>query len=147
MALCCYSSWVGNICWVDGEDEVEIWDLLHSRVPDYVQSTIIRRRVPSVQANNSYQAPRKYGPTLQFILDKERDQDGSDYGPCTSDIMLGLIFKWMFSFAIFWAFYRVLRRLVVKTALDNIPGPPSPSFFKGTCTLNSNNVRHKRPVR
>lgn len=45
--------------------------------------------------------------------------------------MLGLIFKGIFSFAIFWAFYCVLRRLVVKTALDNIPGPPSPSFFKG----------------
>lgn len=45
--------------------------------------------------------------------------------------MLGLIFKGIFSFAIFWAFYCVLSRLVVKTALDNIPGPPSPSFFKG----------------
>ena len=62
-------------------------------------------------------------------------------------IMLGLIFRGIFSFAIFWAFCRVLRRLVVKTALDNIPGPPSPSFFKGTCALNSNNARDKLLVR
>jgi hypothetical protein len=61
--------------------------------------------------------------------------------------MLKLILKGIFSFAVFWVLYRVLRRLVVKTALDNIPGPPSPSFFKGTCTLNSNNARDKPLVR
>ncbi|EDR04679.1 uncharacterized protein LACBIDRAFT_303978 [Laccaria bicolor S238N-H82] len=45
--------------------------------------------------------------------------------------MLESIFKGIYVFVGLWAFYRVLRRLVVKTALDNIPGPPSPSFFKG----------------
>jgi len=83
-----------------------------------------------------------------LVLDKEEDQDGY-MGPFRppSPIMLGLIFKGIFSFAVFWAFYRCLRRLVVKTTLDNIPGPPSPSFFKGMCTLNSNNGRDKLPVR
>ena len=54
--------------------------------------------------------------------------------------MLELTFKGVYVLVVVWAFYRVLRRLVVKTPLDNIPGPPSPSFFKGACTLNSNNA-------
>ena len=54
--------------------------------------------------------------------------------------MLELAFRGVCVLVVIWAFYRVLLRLVVKTALDNIPGPPSPSFFKGACTLNSNNA-------
>ena len=45
--------------------------------------------------------------------------------------MLALILQGILLYGLSLACWRVFRRYVVKTALDNIPGPPSPSFFKG----------------
>lgn len=45
--------------------------------------------------------------------------------------MLALILQGMLLYGLSLACWRVFRQYVVKTALDNILGPPSPSFFKG----------------
>ena len=49
--------------------------------------------------------------------------------------MLYLIFQAILVYGVSFAFWRVVRQYVVKTSLDNIPAPPSPSFFKGTIFL------------
>ena len=49
-----------------------------------------------------------------------------------SDMLL-LITQGIITYAIFWGCWRILRRLVVKTDLHNIPGPASDSFLKGEC--------------
>ncbi|EDR02322.1 uncharacterized protein LACBIDRAFT_309740 [Laccaria bicolor S238N-H82] len=45
--------------------------------------------------------------------------------------MLTLIFQGILLCALSLAYWHLVRRFAVKTALDNIPGPPCPSFFKG----------------
>ena len=45
--------------------------------------------------------------------------------------MLTLILQGILLYGLSVACWHVFRQYVVKTALDNIPGPPSPSFFKG----------------
>lgn len=45
--------------------------------------------------------------------------------------MLYLILQAIFLYGLSFAFWRVVRQYIVKTSLDNIPGPPSPSFFQG----------------
>lgn len=45
--------------------------------------------------------------------------------------MLALILQGILLYGLSLACWRVFRQNVVKTSLDNIPGPPSPSFFKG----------------
>jgi hypothetical protein len=47
--------------------------------------------------------------------------------------MLLLIAQGIITSGIFWACWRILRRVVVKTDLDNVPGPASHSFLKGEC--------------
>ncbi|KIK05286.1 hypothetical protein K443DRAFT_641813 [Laccaria amethystina LaAM-08-1] len=45
--------------------------------------------------------------------------------------MLYLILQAIYLYGLSFAFWRVVRQYFVKTSLDNIPGPPSPSFFQG----------------
>ena len=45
--------------------------------------------------------------------------------------MLLLIAQGVTLYAIFRVFRPVLRRIIVKTDIDNIPGPASPSFLRG----------------
>ncbi|KIK05288.1 hypothetical protein K443DRAFT_3951 [Laccaria amethystina LaAM-08-1] len=45
--------------------------------------------------------------------------------------MLYLIFQAILIYGVSFALWRAVRQYVVKTSLDNIPGPPSQSFFKG----------------
>jgi hypothetical protein len=44
-----------------------------------------------------------------------------------------LITQGIIAYAIFWCCWRILRRLIVKTNLDNVPGPASDSFLTGEC--------------
>ncbi len=39
-----------------------------------------------------------------------------------------------------WVLWKFVRQYVVKTALDNLPGPPSSSFLYGECYLPASNV-------
>ncbi|KAJ3559695.1 hypothetical protein NM688_g182 [Phlebia brevispora] len=41
------------------------------------------------------------------------------------------ILQTVFVFGVCWFLWRLFRPYVLKSPLDNIPGPPSPSFFKG----------------
>jgi hypothetical protein len=45
--------------------------------------------------------------------------------------MLTLITKGITLYIVSWVLWRFLRRFVVKTDLDNVPGPASHSLFKG----------------
>ena len=45
--------------------------------------------------------------------------------------MLLLVAQGIIVYAIFQGLWPILRRLVVKTDLDNVPGPASHSFLKG----------------
>ncbi|EDR09194.1 uncharacterized protein LACBIDRAFT_326593 [Laccaria bicolor S238N-H82] len=45
--------------------------------------------------------------------------------------MLASIVRWAVLCTVSWGCWSVVRRFMVGTALDNIPGPPSLSFFKG----------------
>ncbi|KAI0370603.1 cytochrome P450 [Pilatotrama ljubarskyi] len=45
--------------------------------------------------------------------------------------MVSLILQAALVCCITWILWKVVRRLVVKTDLDNLPGPPSPSFIYG----------------
>ncbi|KIM86533.1 hypothetical protein PILCRDRAFT_64609 [Piloderma croceum F 1598] len=49
-----------------------------------------------------------------------------------TDLFLGFGFQTaLLSFFFVWVFWTFLKLIVVKHPLDNIPGPPSPSFFTG----------------
>ncbi|TFK40022.1 cytochrome P450 [Crucibulum laeve] len=45
--------------------------------------------------------------------------------------MIVFIFEAILLYLFSWGFWRIVRRFVVKTDLDNIPGPAPPSFLKG----------------
>ncbi|TFK92491.1 cytochrome P450 [Polyporus arcularius HHB13444] len=45
--------------------------------------------------------------------------------------MFGVLFQAAFVCALTWLLLKVVRRYTVKSALDNLPGPPSPSFLHG----------------
>ena len=47
--------------------------------------------------------------------------------------MLLLITQGIIAYTILWGCWRILRPLVVKTDIDNLPGPASDSFLKGDC--------------
>jgi hypothetical protein len=49
--------------------------------------------------------------------------------------MLTLILQGILLYSLSLAYWHLVRRFAVKTALDNIPGPPCPSFFKGAVSL------------
>jgi hypothetical protein len=49
-----------------------------------------------------------------------------------TDLFLGFGFQTaLLSFFFVWVFWIFLKPVVVKHPLNNIPGPPSPSFFTG----------------
>jgi hypothetical protein len=54
---------------------------------------------------------------------------------CPPSSMLLRIVQCIFAYAVSWAGWRILRRLAVKTDLDNVPGPASRSFLTGECRL------------
>ena len=43
-----------------------------------------------------------------------------------------------------WLFWKLVRRFVVKTTLDNLPGPESPSFLYGACQVFTYSGSHSR---
>jgi hypothetical protein len=47
--------------------------------------------------------------------------------------MLLIIAQCIVAYTVFSVFWRILCRLVIKTDLDNVPGPDSQSFLKGEC--------------
>ena len=49
--------------------------------------------------------------------------------------MITLILQVILLYTLSLAYWHLVRRFAVKTALDNIPGPPCPSFFKGATSL------------
>lgn len=51
--------------------------------------------------------------------------------PLSLKAMLTLILNAIVLYIVSWGAWRFLRQYVVKTELDNIPGPPSKSFWKG----------------
>jgi hypothetical protein len=47
--------------------------------------------------------------------------------------MLLFVVQWTTISFVSWACWRILRRRVVKTDLDNVPGPIPTSYLKGSC--------------
>ena len=47
--------------------------------------------------------------------------------------MLLLVTQGIIAYVIFWGCWRILRRVVIKTDIDNVRGPASDSFLKGEC--------------
>ncbi|GLB40230.1 putative cytochrome P450 family protein [Lyophyllum shimeji] len=45
--------------------------------------------------------------------------------------MLALLLQCITLYVVSWTLWRILRRLIIKTDLDNLPGPPPASFLKG----------------
>lgn len=48
--------------------------------------------------------------------------------------MLGLLLQTAVVCGSSWFLWKLLREYVVKGTLDNLPGPPNPSFLYGQCT-------------
>jgi len=45
--------------------------------------------------------------------------------------MLLLLVKTILLYAISWFLWKIFKQFIAKSALDNIPGPPSKSWWKG----------------
>ena len=54
--------------------------------------------------------------------------------------MLLAIVQWAIISVVSWECWRILRRLAVKTDLDNVPGPASESFLKGPYSVDFHNL-------
>ena len=49
--------------------------------------------------------------------------------------MLGLLLQAACICGSSWLLWKILRQYLVKSVLDNLPGPPSPSLIKGTFAI------------